>query len=458
MMLRRAEHRERARPGPTCRPGTYNGTCATARTGARRLDLPAGQRRRHADRHHPAAADADTRSARRPAPAVLLPWPACASCCRTARRTSPGCQTVTDRRCRQWSLRRLATATPPTRRSAGHGAAVNWVNSAPRHWPAPTAAQRRRATAFRGGTPLLDGFLKIERQGTDGAWSDVTVEILNLGFTGRNIANARHLELPGHDAARPTPPTDPSPNAVIRLQRVRDNPRGGPRQPTTRRAATRRRAYGRPIGKDYLPLALYDPREGARRDDSTATVRQRPLPGGRDALRRTRREQPAALAGRHDRRDRHRTPWTSPATSSTSRTGAATRTSAPTACRRAGADGLPPRRLGDDRRRRVRFRGLHQPDARSSTARLSGNGARRRRRHERQRRRSTPTGGRRGMPLVNGAVVNPTARRRIPAGNATLTTSAPTRCAGEPAVVLPPRAQGRQRRARTAAGQRSCRG
>ena len=108
------------------------------------------------------------------------------------------------------------------------------------------------------GTPLADGFLKIERQTRDGAWSDVTVEILNLGFTGRNLANAGALEHGGHDVRGAAADDDPSPNAVIRLQRVRDNPSAGYHQ--LRAYGGRRR--GRPLGTDYLPLALYDAREG----------------------------------------------------------------------------------------------------------------------------------------------------------------------------------------------------
>ncbi len=36
------------------------------------------------------------------------------------------------------------------------------------------------------GQSLLGGFIKIERQNAAGAWSDVTTEILNLGFSAPN--------------------------------------------------------------------------------------------------------------------------------------------------------------------------------------------------------------------------------------------------------------------------------
>ena len=63
---------------------------------------------------------------------------------------------------------------------------------------------------MNAGTPLLNGFIKIEKQNAAGVWSDVTLELLNLGFAGPNQGRA-------------TLCGDPTPNAVIRLQRFRDN-------------------------------------------------------------------------------------------------------------------------------------------------------------------------------------------------------------------------------------------
>ena len=37
-------------------------------------------------------------------------------------------------------------------------------------------------------TSLIGGFLKIERQDSAGDFHDVTAEILNLGFSGRNLS------------------------------------------------------------------------------------------------------------------------------------------------------------------------------------------------------------------------------------------------------------------------------
>ena len=58
-------------------------------------------------------------------------------------------------------------------------------------------------------TTQIGGFIKIERQNAAGVWTDVTMEILNLGIADNN----QEGELCG----------DPNPNAVIRLQRHRDN-------------------------------------------------------------------------------------------------------------------------------------------------------------------------------------------------------------------------------------------
>lgn len=90
------------------------------------------------------------------------------------------------------------------------------------------------------GTPLLGGFLKIERQTPQGTWQDVTLEILNLGLAGRNLANNC---------------AEPNPNAIIRLQRLRDDP-----------SVSRPCGTGSVAATDYWPNALYDTREGDLRD------------------------------------------------------------------------------------------------------------------------------------------------------------------------------------------------
>lgn len=96
---------------------------------------------------------------------------------------------------------------------------------------------------FPAGTPLLDGYLKIEMQTNAGAWQDVTLEILNLGIAGRNLSNGGCT-------------TDPSSNAVLRFQRVKDAP-----------ATSAPCGVGSTQATDYWPNVLYDTREGIYRDN-----------------------------------------------------------------------------------------------------------------------------------------------------------------------------------------------
>jgi len=88
--------------------------------------------------------------------------------------------------------------------------------------------------------PTITGFLKIEIQigylPPCGKWQDVTWDILNQGFAGRNLNSTLNLSvaanqypnvppLPGpQNQILPSACADPSPNAIIRLERVRDNP------------------------------------------------------------------------------------------------------------------------------------------------------------------------------------------------------------------------------------------
>ncbi len=86
--------------------------------------------------------------------------------------------------------------------------------------------------------PIETGCIKIDYQTKAGlVWVDVTQQILNLGFTGRNLnqqtkatmsaipgnQNFKEVPLPGAQVA-PSACADPSKNAIIRLARVRDNP------------------------------------------------------------------------------------------------------------------------------------------------------------------------------------------------------------------------------------------
>ncbi len=139
------------------------------------------------------------------------------------------------------------------------------------------------------GTPLIGGWIKIEMQRRDlpGTWVDVTDEILGLGIAGKNLAsNAPGTALAArwHNTTAASNCVDPSPNAIIRLQRVRDVPLGTTTANTTAMqnqgcgyTAPSVSPPGNSItavtqqGTDYWPNALYDAREGNVRDGLVTT-------------------------------------------------------------------------------------------------------------------------------------------------------------------------------------------
>jgi hypothetical protein len=104
-------------------------------------------------------------------------------------------------------------------------------------------------------TPLLHGFIKIEKQNAANVWSDVTLEILNLGFAGRNQS--------GDLCA------DPTPNAVIRIQRLRDSGLGAGGCAGANNYAAPTIAGVNQSAYDYWPNMLFDPREAGTRTVAT---------------------------------------------------------------------------------------------------------------------------------------------------------------------------------------------
>jgi hypothetical protein len=90
------------------------------------------------------------------------------------------------------------------------------------------------------GTPLIDGSIKIEMQDRSKVWSDVTAEILGLGIAGRDLTGSSCTG---------------QPNAIIRVQRLKDNP-------TTPACGG--------VATQYWPNVLYDTREGILRDNIPA--------------------------------------------------------------------------------------------------------------------------------------------------------------------------------------------
>ncbi|HEY7292384.1 MAG TPA: pilus assembly PilX N-terminal domain-containing protein [Vicinamibacterales bacterium] len=96
----------------------------------------------------------------------------------------------------------------------------------------------------------LGGYIKMERQDTTGAWKDVTLEILNHGFSAPN--------LDGKDCG------DPTPDAIVRIQRLRDNSLASTDQCPI---IDKTNSY------EHVPNSLFDTREGLLRDNAPANVK-----------------------------------------------------------------------------------------------------------------------------------------------------------------------------------------
>ena len=124
------------------------------------------------------------------------------------------------------------------------------------------------------GTPIIKGFIKIEAQTAYGVpcgtYKDVTAEILGLGYAGRvmnkytsgSFVTPPSLPaLPSSEVAASTC-ADPNPNAVIRLERIRDNPSTGSGDPCVT-TTTHIKAL---LKTDVWPNVLFDAREGNGRD------------------------------------------------------------------------------------------------------------------------------------------------------------------------------------------------
>src|SRR5467141_1424768 len=133
------------------------------------------------------------------------------------------------------------------------------------------------------GTPIITGYIKIDAQTSYGSpcgvYTDVTKEILSLGYAGRNLNPVSLMppQLPGLPGAQigPSACLDPHPKAVIRLERVRDNPSNFAIAAGCGVTAT----IVPPNPSDYWPNALYDTREGYNREPQPALKNQVTLGG-----------------------------------------------------------------------------------------------------------------------------------------------------------------------------------
>ena len=123
-------------------------------------------------------------------------------------------------------------------------------------YPEPGRAPDNEGYRFPPDTTSIGGFIKIEIQTTLGNWQDVTLEILSLGIAGRNLTAGC---------------TEPNPNAVLRVERLRYDgilvqPGGGC-------------GNGSTSAFDYWPNVLYDTREGNLRDNVSTSEVKGLLPG-----------------------------------------------------------------------------------------------------------------------------------------------------------------------------------
>jgi hypothetical protein len=109
------------------------------------------------------------------------------------------------------------------------------------------------------GTPLIGGHIKIEQRTQAGAWQDITLQILNFGIAGRNLSTGAE-NTPGTACA------EPHPNAIIRIQRIKDASTGILLNPCGATVVAGAVVAVTTQATDYWPNALYDTREGNFRD------------------------------------------------------------------------------------------------------------------------------------------------------------------------------------------------
>ncbi|MEO8481876.1 MAG: hypothetical protein ABI634_06675 [Acidobacteriota bacterium] len=123
-------------------------------------------------------------------------------------------------------------------------------------------------------TPLVGGWIKIEKQTVPGTWVDVTTEILSLGINSPQLyTDATGTMAYNNAAAGNIDCADLTPNAIIRIQRLWDA--AGVGNCTALNNATNNPDVAT-AARRYSPLSLYDPREGVQRDTAPATM---PLAG-----------------------------------------------------------------------------------------------------------------------------------------------------------------------------------
>jgi len=132
------------------------------------------------------------------------------------------------------------------------------------------------------GNPLVTGYIKIEIETSYavppapcGVWKDVTAQVLGFGIAGKNLNPSNGYSTYGATYLPPLPGVqlsgeaaipcaEPSPNAIIRLERVRDNP--GTVNTGGTHCGFQKTGPPSTTPSDYWPNALFDTREGNLRD------------------------------------------------------------------------------------------------------------------------------------------------------------------------------------------------
>ncbi len=124
------------------------------------------------------------------------------------------------------------------------------------------------------GVSTLGGFIKIERNNADNSgWTDITTEILNYGIGDTNANNNDAVYGLGGTGASCGTTAVIAPNAIIRLQRLRDNS-GTCTAPNGSFYSTV--AGGALDPTNWWPNVLFDSREGLFRDSNYPGAAQQP--------------------------------------------------------------------------------------------------------------------------------------------------------------------------------------
>ena len=185
----------------------------------------------------------------------------------------------------------IDTATNPTDLAGLANIAQSGAHNAGAYTP-PTAGPP--ATPGDGywilpGQATITGCIKIEYQDNGGAFHDITGAILGLGYRGRNLNPQTKAQLVTAGSATylaslpagqigPSGCPQPDAGAIIRIERVRDNPSslysGG--APGNLGAGTFCGAPTPGVNTDYWPNVLFDARE--------STPRPSDIPGGGTGL------------------------------------------------------------------------------------------------------------------------------------------------------------------------------